>query len=132
MGASKRALEDHFKTLRREARASQPPDGSGASQEDSDSPEEADMNVYQRAKRGLPPRGVRQPRGASTATAKKTAREKGTKKSQATKPTLEKQAEHEGGGVEEAVEAEASKSGGKRARLEEDDGEEEQQDTETV
>ena len=130
MGATKRALEDHFKTLRREARASQPPESFCASQEDSDSPDEADMNVYQRAKRGLPPRGVRQPRGALTATTKKTARDKGTKKSQATKPTQEKEVEHEDGGVEEVVMAEASKSGGKRPRLEEDDEEDEHQNAE--
>ena len=117
-------MEDQLKTLRREARALQTPAGTSSVQDDSDPMEEGQLNVYQRAKRGLPPLGVGQSRGAPTAARGKGAVEKGTKRSSTTKPAHDGKEGVEGGDEVEAG-AEASKSGSKPEFRRQDDEEEE-------
>lgn len=57
MQATKRALDDHFKGLRREARGWVAHSPVATAQDEMDISEEQDLNIYQKAKRGysLPP-----------------------------------------------------------------------------
>ena len=50
MGATKRAVDDQFKALRREARALEAPSRDFAAQDESEAIDEEDLNVYQKAK----------------------------------------------------------------------------------
>ena len=105
MGATKRALDDQFKALRREARALQAPAGASSTQDDSDFVEEEELNVYQRAKRGLPPPGTRQNRGAPTAAKGKGVAEQGMKRfdvSHSVEEDEEEEEEEEEEGEEES------------------------------
>lgn len=133
MGATKRALEDQIKALRREARALQTPAGASAASEESESEEEEQLNVYQRAKRGLPPRGMRRTRGAPTTARGKAAMGKSTKYS-ATANTTQEGAEGMGVHDKEGTATGAPESRSKPQRHqqdiggEEDEGEDEEDD----
>lgn len=115
MGASKRSVEDQFKALRREARALQTPADALSTQDDSDVVNEEDLNIYQRAKRGLPPRATRQNRGGHAAAKGGVGVEKAVKRPRTTLPEQEV-------GAEEEAESSIGREQQKRSR---DDSEEE-------
>ena len=116
MGASKRSVEDQFKALRREARTLQTPADAPSAEDDSDVVNEEDLNVYQRAKRGLPPRGTRQNRGSQAAAKSDGGVEKAAERSRKSLPAQE-------AGVEEEAEPSIDRMQQKRPR---DDSEEEE------